>query len=103
MVEGVAVSCAVGAGAVAGGAVSCGIGGAAFHLAREYGAAVTGIDLSPEMVAIAQERARRADAGGDVTIRADKGLEFKLFSKVLTECANQGVTKMNFATKQRVR
>src|SRR3954471_18825053 len=36
--------------------VGSGIGGAAFHLARTYGAVVTGIDLSPEMVNIAQER-----------------------------------------------
>ena len=38
--------------------VGSGIGGAAFHLARAYGAKVTGIDLAEEMVAIAQERAR---------------------------------------------
>src|SRR6185503_6655189 len=37
--------------------VGSGIGGAMFHLEREYGAVVTGIDLSPEMVAIARERA----------------------------------------------
>jgi len=36
--------------------VGSGIGGAAFHLARAYGAKVTGIDLAEEMVAIAQER-----------------------------------------------
>src|SRR5690349_12865995 len=37
--------------------VGSGIGGAAFHLARRYGARVTGIDLATEMVALAQERA----------------------------------------------
>jgi phosphoethanolamine N-methyltransferase len=36
--------------------VGSGIGGAAFHLARSYGAKVTGIDLAEEMVAIAQDR-----------------------------------------------
>jgi phosphoethanolamine N-methyltransferase len=36
--------------------VGSGIGGAAFHLAKAYGAKVTGIDLAEEMVAIAQER-----------------------------------------------
>ena len=36
--------------------VGSGIGGAAFHLARTYGAKVTGIDLAEEMVAIALER-----------------------------------------------
>jgi phosphoethanolamine N-methyltransferase len=44
--------------------VGSGIGGAGFHLAKEFGAIVTGIDLSPEMVAIAQERSREVDAGG---------------------------------------
>jgi phosphoethanolamine N-methyltransferase len=38
--------------------VGSGIGGAAFHLAKTYGARVTGIDLAEEMVAVAHERAR---------------------------------------------
>jgi phosphoethanolamine N-methyltransferase len=37
--------------------VGSGIGGAAFHLARKFGAQVTGIDLAEEMVAIAVDRA----------------------------------------------
>jgi phosphoethanolamine N-methyltransferase len=37
--------------------VGCGIGGAMFFLAKDYGSKVTGIDLAPEMIAIAQERA----------------------------------------------
>jgi phosphoethanolamine N-methyltransferase len=40
--------------------VGSGIGGAAFHLARQYGAKVIGIDLAPEMVALAQERAQES-------------------------------------------
>ena len=47
--------------------VGSGIGGAAFHLAREYGAVVTGIDLSPEMVAIAQERV--AGSGVEASVK----------------------------------
>src|SRR6516162_7735785 len=47
--------------------VGSGIGGAAFHLAREYGAVVTGVDLSEEMVAIAQERRRSEGAPPGVT------------------------------------
>lgn len=38
--------------------VGSGIGGAAFYLAKDYGAKVTGIDLADEMVAIAQDEAR---------------------------------------------
>jgi len=52
--------------------VGSGIGGAAFHLARKYGALVTGVDLSPEMVNIAHERARQFDAPDSVrTILGD--------------------------------
>ena len=47
--------------------VGSGIGGAAFHLAKTFGARVTGIDLAPEMVAIARERAREAQAADSVT------------------------------------
>jgi phosphoethanolamine N-methyltransferase len=42
--------------------VGSGIGGAAFHLAKNFGARVTGIDLAPMMVAIGQERAREWNA-----------------------------------------
>ncbi len=51
--------------------VGSGIGGAAFHLAKAYGAVVTGIDLSPEMINIAQERAR--EAGAPPTVRSILG------------------------------
>ncbi|WP_435010873.1 methyltransferase domain-containing protein [Tundrisphaera lichenicola] len=47
--------------------VGSGIGGAAFHLAKKYGAVVTGVDLSPEMINIALDRAREADAPPTVT------------------------------------
>jgi phosphoethanolamine N-methyltransferase len=46
--------------------VGSGIGGAAFHLAKAYGAVVTGVDLSEEMVAIALERTREAGVGDAV-------------------------------------
>lgn len=46
--------------------VGSGIGGAAFHLARAFGAGVTGIDLAEEMVAIALERAEQLGLSDDV-------------------------------------
>jgi len=46
--------------------VGSGIGGAAFFLARTYGAKVTGIDLAEEMVAIALDRASRQGMAGSV-------------------------------------
>ncbi len=46
--------------------VGSGIGGAAFHLARTYGAKVTGIDLAEEMVAIALDRAGKLGISDEV-------------------------------------
>jgi phosphoethanolamine N-methyltransferase len=46
--------------------VGSGIGGAAFHLARAFGARVTGIDLAEEMVAIALEHAGKLGLSDDV-------------------------------------
>ena len=47
--------------------VGSGIGGAMFHLARAYGAIVTGVDLAPEMIKLASERAEELDAPSTVT------------------------------------
>jgi phosphoethanolamine N-methyltransferase len=47
--------------------VGSGIGGAAFHLARNHGARVTGIDLADEMISIALDRARELGMGESVT------------------------------------
>ncbi len=47
--------------------VGSGIGGAALELAKRFGAHVTGIDLAPEMIAIAHERA--AEWGAPDTVK----------------------------------
>jgi phosphoethanolamine N-methyltransferase len=55
--------------------VGSGIGGAAFHLARAYGARVTGIDLADEMVAIARDQADRLGLTESVTFLLGDVLE----------------------------
>jgi phosphoethanolamine N-methyltransferase len=47
--------------------VGSGIGGAAFHLARKYGARVVGIDLAGHMIDIANERTAQYGLGDSVT------------------------------------
>jgi phosphoethanolamine N-methyltransferase len=47
--------------------VGSGIGGAMFHLAKAHGAIVTGVDLAPEMIKLAEERAQELDAPSTVT------------------------------------
>ena len=58
--------------------VGGGIGGVAVHLAQNYGADVTGIDLSQEMVTIAQERRREAGAPDSVRFLLGDILEMPL-------------------------
>jgi phosphoethanolamine N-methyltransferase len=55
--------------------VGSGIGGAAFHLAKTYGAKVTGVDLAEEMVAIALDRVRERGVGDSVSFLLGDVLE----------------------------
>lgn len=57
--------------------VGSGIGGAAFHLAKTYGARVTGIDLAEEMVAVAHERAGQLKMNDSVKFLLGDVLEEK--------------------------
>ena len=57
--------------------VGSGIGGAAFHLAKNYGAKVIGIDLAEEMVAVAHERAGQFETDGSVKFLLGDVLEEK--------------------------
>jgi phosphoethanolamine N-methyltransferase len=57
--------------------VGSGIGGAAFHLAKTYGAKVTGIDLAEEMVAVAQESVQRLGMNDSVQFVLGDVLEEK--------------------------
>jgi phosphoethanolamine N-methyltransferase len=56
--------------------IGSGLGGAAFYLAERYGAEVTGLDLAPEMVAIANERA--AVSSNDISFRLADALAIDL-------------------------
>jgi cyclopropane-fatty-acyl-phospholipid synthase len=49
--------------------VGCGWGSMAIHAARNYGASVVGVTLSPEQAALARERVRDAGVAGNVEIR----------------------------------
>lgn len=48
--------------------VGCGLGGSAFIMAGEFGLQVEGIDLSRNMLAIANEKLRRRDLAGQVKL-----------------------------------
>jgi len=43
--------------------VGCGIGGSGFHMAKNYGVRVHGVDLSSNMISIAVERQKTAEIG----------------------------------------
>lgn len=71
--------------------VSSGRGTQAVWYAREFGVEVTGVDLSPPMVAAATERARAADLSDRVRFELGDsqalGFEAATFDVVINECA----------------
>lgn len=61
--------------------VGSGIGGAAFHLARQYGAKVTGVDLAKNMIDIANERTEQYGLGDSVKSILSDVLTYKFPEK----------------------
>lgn len=51
--------------------VGCGLGGSAFMMAQEYGARVTGVDLLPQMIDLAKERAAGYGIAGVEFVEGD--------------------------------
>ena len=49
--------------------VGCGTGGSAFFMARQYGIHVHGVDLSSNMLAIAQDRLDRENKNVQAKVR----------------------------------
>lgn len=56
--------------------IGCGLGGAAFVMAREYGVTVHGLDLSHNMISLAQERCREAGLADKVRLFRGNCLDF---------------------------
>lgn len=55
--------------------VGCGLGGASRYMARQFGARVTGVDLTPEFVDVARELTARCGLGDLVEIRQGSGTD----------------------------
>jgi len=51
--------------------VGCGLGGSAFHMNRAYGAVVTGVDIQPQMVAMATQRTAAYGLSGVTFVEGD--------------------------------
>lgn len=78
--------------------IGCGIGGTAREIAARYGARVTGIDLTPELVDVATELSRRTGFGRMTAFRTGSALALPLPDG----CADAAVTlhaAMNIADK----
>src|SRR3546814_3914436 len=55
--------------------IGCGLGGAARHFARACGCTVTGVDLTPEYVAVAEALTRMVGQADRVAFRAGRALD----------------------------
>ena len=71
--------------------VSCGRGTQSIFYAKEYGAEVTGLDLSEEMISVSYENAKNEGLEGKLTFKLgdsqDLPFEDNTFDVVINECA----------------
>ena len=61
--------------------IGSGLGGSAFHMAQEYGAHVHGLDLSHNMLSLANERLQELNLDSRVTFEFGDSLESRYDSK----------------------
>lgn len=78
--------------------VGCGIGGPARFLARTFGCAVTGIDLSAEFVEVARDLNRRVGLGNAIEVRQADALALPFDNAAFDVVWTQHVS-MNIADK----
>jgi ubiquinone/menaquinone biosynthesis C-methylase UbiE len=81
--------------------VGSGLGGPARLLARRYGARVTGIDLTPELCAVAADLTRRVGLDDRVEIRQGDALDLPFDDATFDVVWTQHVS-MNIADKDRL-
>ena len=81
--------------------LGCGIGGPSRYLARTFGCAVTGLDLTPEFVATAAMLAERTGLAGKVTYRQGDALALPFADASFDVVWSQNVV-MNIADRDRL-
>jgi ubiquinone/menaquinone biosynthesis C-methylase UbiE len=81
--------------------IGCGLGGASRYFAHERGCRITGIDLTPEYVAIANALATRVGLAGAVTYRQGSALELP-FAAASFDGSYMFHVGMNIANKQKL-
>lgn len=81
--------------------IGCGIGGPARFIARQYGCAVVGVDLTPEYVAVAETLTRMVGLADRVTFRVGSATD-PLFEAARFDAATLLHVGMNVPDKERL-
>src|SRR3546814_3455016 len=81
--------------------IGCGLGGAARHFARACGCTVTGVDLTPEYVAVAEALTRMVGQADRVAFRAGSALDLP-FEAASFDAATLLHVGMNIPDKDRL-